>query len=177
VRRQKTIAQLYEQYLDNPQEMEAESRDDVVHHDDDVLEDLRHHAHNYWQWAQLAGYAEGVYKEFVRTADNVEADCRRKARHDLLAAGAKCTDKTLDEAAQLMAVCQLARREQDRRYTFWKRLLAIARAVDNRLSALQSINSRQCRELALSDFQGDQALQQRHDSDAVRAGYHNRHQT
>jgi hypothetical protein len=116
---------------------------------------MRNQPGDYWLWASLADLATAQEKRLKHHMEHIEAECSLRHRADgekaqkkpteaMIAALVKCDPIYLDAQSQYHAAAELGS-------LFRSTELAMAQRKD----MLQSINARQCREMALSFQDGD----------------------
>lgn len=144
-----SLRDLYQQYCDNPDLLDTTSSEALRIHEGSEGAALRHQAESYRHWAQLSIIADD---EAVRLKDHVKevvwSDCYLRAVQRLDEEGTKATEKRIEALARRDPQYQRSLeslRDAERRSSEFK---SIEQAFWQRRDMLQSLNSRQCKELS-----------------------------
>lgn len=139
----------YRRLVADPNALEDEGRASVSIDVDDVEVDLSTHAERYLEWGRLATMAEADYLGLKDEVTRMENECKSRARTKLAGAGEKITEGRVEEVSSLdpalLRVKEMARKQHE----VWKHFERVQQAMWQRQGMLQSLNSRQVRELSL----------------------------
>lgn len=144
-----TLREQYEFYCKNPeilrQETDAAVHVNLMH----IERDLAGHAEAYLHWARMSAIAESEYESVeLHTKEFVWPNCYAVARQAFEQAGEKATEKQIEANAMLdpsyQAQLDVLRNAKKIAATFKR----IESAMWQRHSMLQSVNSRQCKEMS-----------------------------
>jgi len=144
-----SLREFYESVCQTADSVEQASAQVVQIQPDDVAEAMRQHSEAYRFWSQLWVIARD---EATRMKDHVRevvlADCKARARQEIKSAGERPTDSRVDETAKRDPAYQRSQAAQRDAELKSDLLKETAEALSQRKDMLQSLNSRQCRELS-----------------------------
>jgi hypothetical protein len=144
-----SLRDFYAQVSDSIETLESYAAQAVKIHSDDVSPDMRTHAEQCRFWSQLAVIAmdEAIgLKDHVREV--VLEDCKERARQELKAADEKAPESRVEGRAKRDPAYQRAQASLRAAETRAGLIKATEQALLQRTFMLQSLNSRQCRELS-----------------------------
>ena len=152
-----TLRATYFRLLGNLESLDQEADEDERVNPEDVQENLALHAEDYLHWARHATVAELDYLDAKDSLDSVKAEAKRNARTALASAGTKVTEGTVEELAAIDPAVLAAQQKANLTYGNWQRFRNVERAMAARKDMIQSLNSRQVKEMT---FYPDDTLEE-----------------
>lgn len=144
-----TVLSALQRYQGTPEVAYHEAQSQLEIKEGDVTKQMLHQSSRFLYWDALSGLAHSDTESAKTAIGEVEAETEARIRENARKKQAKITDQATKSMVANDEQVRAAKRHLENSRRLAGVLKAIARAFEQRYGLLQSVNSRQCKELAL----------------------------